>query len=242
MDKTTFEQSIYRNWATHFGQAAEITSRPGTTLIREEKYRGDKDVALWFIGKHTFAQFDPDLTDMIQGALAQFPADQSLTADALAAILGPKQIASRDRGRMLYLHPDALPAYAPPAPYIVRPLTLADAGALLALKGFMTAEEVDEGYVEVNHQIAFGCFDGKKLVAAASGYELAGFMDIGVLTHSAFRRRGLGKAVVGALCAWAIQNGYIAQYRHDLTNINSANVAQSLNFSQFGEEETLRMK
>ncbi|PKN91639.1 MAG: hypothetical protein CVU44_18840 [Chloroflexi bacterium HGW-Chloroflexi-6] len=242
MDKTSFEQNIYRNWAAHFGQAAEITSQPGTTLIREEKYRGDQDVALWYIGKHTFAQFDPDLTNMVEGALAQFPADQSLTADALAVILGSKQIASRDKGRMLYLYPGDLPAYMPPAPYVLRPLTLADAGALLALKGFLTAEEVEDGYVEVNHQIAFGCFDGNKLVAAASGYELAGFMDIGVLTHSAFRRQGLGKAVVGALSAWAIQNGYIAQYRHDLTNINSASVANSLNFSLFGEEETLWIK
>jgi len=40
-------------------------------------------------------------------------------------------------------------------------------------------------------------------------------MNIGELTHSAFQGKGLGKAVFGALCAWSIKNGYIAQYRHD---------------------------
>jgi predicted GNAT family acetyltransferase len=106
----------------------------------------------------------------------------------------------------------------------------------------MTSEEVDEGYVEIDHQIAFGCFVGKQMVAAASGYERTGFMDLGVLTHSAFRRKGLGKAVVGALCAWSTENGYIAQYRHDMTNTGSARVAQSLNFKVYAEEETLWMK
>ena len=242
MDETTFEHSIYRNWANHFGQAAEITNQPGTTLIQEEKYRGDQSVAFWYIGKHTFAQFDPDLADVLRDAMAQFPVDESLTADALASILGAKRIKDRDRCRMLYLYPGDLPDYVPPAPYLVRQMSLADAGALLALKGFVTPEEIDEGFVEVTHQIAFGCFDGAKLVAASSGYELAGFMDIGVLTHSAFRRKGLGKAVVGALCAWAIENGYIVQYRHDVTNTGSAHVAESLNFKVFGEEETLWLK
>ena len=242
MDKHTFEQTIYHNWASHFGQAAEITSQPGTTLVSEEKYRGDKEIALWYIGKRTFAQYDPDLAEVVQRAVAQFPADKSLTADDLAASVGAEKIKARDRSLALYLYPDDLPAYAPPSPYIVRPLTLADAGALLGLKGHMTSAEVDEGYVEVDHQVALGCFAGEQMVAAASGYELAGFMDIGVLTHSAHRRKGLGKAVVGALCAWASENGYIAQYRHDVTNTGSAHVAQSLNFKVYAEEETLWMK
>jgi hypothetical protein len=242
MHKSTFEQRIFCNWAEHFGQATEITGQPGTTLIQEEKYRDNKDIALWYIEKHTFAQFDPNLADVIQSAVGQFPAEKSLTADALASILGDGRINSRDRSLALYLYPDELPAYAPPTPYIVRHLTLADAGALIMLKGFMTSEDVDDGYVEIDHQIVFGCFIGKQMVAAASGYELAGFMDIGVLTHSAFRRKGLGKAVVGALCAWSIENGYIAQYRHDVTNTGSAHLAQSLNFRVFAEEETIWIK
>jgi len=242
MDKTTFEETIYQNWASHFGRAAEITGQPGTTLIQEEKYRGNKGIALWYVGKHTFVQLDPDYLDVIQNTLAQFPADESLTAQALASMLGGERVNARDRSLVLYLYPDDLPEYAPPAPYLIRPLTLADAGALIMLKGFMTSEEVDEGYVEINHPITFGCFVGKQMVAAASGYERTGFMDIGVLTHSAFRRKRLGKAVVGALCAWAIENGYIAQYRHDVTNTGSAHVAQSLNFKVYAEEETLWMK
>jgi GNAT superfamily N-acetyltransferase len=241
MDKTTFEQSIHRNWADHFGCPLEITNRPGATLLQEEKYRGNKEIALWRVGKHTFVQLDPDYLGLVQSAVAQLPAGEALTADALVAMLGAKQVSARDRSLALYLDPGDLPTYAPPTPYIIRPLTLADAGALIMLKGFMTSEEVDDGFVEVEHQIAFGCFSGRQMVAASSGYERTGFMDIGVLTHSAFRRKGLGKAVVGALCAWSAENGYIAQYRHNVENVASARVAHSLNFKPYAEEEAIWM-
>jgi hypothetical protein len=62
-------------------------------------------------------------------------------------------------------------------------------------------------------------------------------MNIGALTHFTFWYKGLGKAAIGALCAWAIENGYIAQHRHDLTNTGSAHMAQSLNFKVYTEKK-----
>ena len=105
-----------------------------------------------------------------------------------------------------------------------------------------TPEDVDEGYVEVTHQIAFGCFLDEQLVAAASGYERTGFLDIGVLTHPEFRKKGLGKSAVGALCDWANQNGMIAQYRHDVLNTSSQNVARSLNFQMYFKSEGISLR
>jgi GNAT superfamily N-acetyltransferase len=241
MDTLPFEQRIYRNWAAHFGCAPELTLQPGTTLLPEEKLRGEQEISLWYVDRHTFVRFDPALAGLFktnQGTYAQ----AALTADALAASLGAKRIEARDRGLALYLQPEDLPACTPSAPYSLRPLTLADAGALVGLKGHLTSVEVDEGFVEVDHLIAFGCFTGTQMVAAASGYEMAGFLDLGVLTHAGFRRQGLGKAVVGALCAWAGEHGYLAQYRHDVNNTGSAQLAHSLNFKPYVQEETLWIK
>jgi len=50
----------------------------------------------------------------------------------------------------------------------------ADSDLMQALHEANSPEDVDEGFVEVNHQIVFGCFAGKQLVAAASGYERTG--------------------------------------------------------------------
>ena len=93
----------------------------------------------------------------------------------------------------------------------------------------------------MDHLIAFGCLAGGQLVAAASGYERAGFMDLGVLTHPAYRGQGLGKAVVGAICEWAIARNVIAQYRCNVLNIGSHGVARKLNLRLYFKQESIWM-
>lgn len=242
MDKTIFETTLERNWATRFGQTPETLRQPGSTLLPAEKLRGEAALTLWKVGQHAFLEFDPELGKLVSDALANFPAENSLTAEALVTALGEKRIAEREQGFSRYLFPADLPASALPAPHLIRPLTLADAGSLLALKGFLTSAEVEEGYVEIEHLVAFGCFSGAQLVAASSGYEMGGFLDLGVLTHSGYRRQGLGQAVVGALCVWAHEHGYLAQYRHAAENSGSARLAESLNFKIYVEEETFWLK
>jgi predicted GNAT family acetyltransferase len=124
----------------------------------------------------------------------------------------------------------------------LRKLSGEDASAMAALHEACSAEEVEEGYVEVTHQIAFGCFQSEQLVAASSGYERTGFLDIGVLTHPGFRKKGLGKSVVGALCAWGIEKHIIPQYRHDALNLNSQHVAESLNFKPYFKTEAFTFR
>jgi len=141
-----------------------------------------------------------------------------------------------------YLFPSDLPIYSPQHPFRVRQLTTADVDAMSSLHKANTPEDVDEAFVEVDHEVVFGCLLGKQLVAAASGYERAGFLDIGVLTHPDFRKKGLGKAVVGSLCKWAIDHGLIAQYRHDALNASSEGVAKSLNFQVYFKSETVNFK
>ena len=173
--------------------------------------------------------------------LAQHPAGASLSGDDLQRAWGDGMIASRDTGLVHYLFPaDYRPCPAPP-PFTLRQLTPADAAAMALLHQACPPEDVDEGYVEVDHEIAAGCFAGDQLVAAASGYTRAGFMDLGVLTHPAYRRLGLGKAAVGALCEWTLAREMIPQYRCNVNNIGSHGVAKGLNFRLHFRQESLWM-
>ena len=69
-----------------------------------------------------------------------------------------------------------------------------------------------------------------------------GFMDIGVLTHPAHRRHGLGKTVVAALSAWSIAHNVINQYRCNSDNVGSQATALALGFRQFLTSESLRLR
>lgn len=242
MDKTTFEKTIYQNWANHFGCPIETIHKNGTSLLPEKKYEGDKIIALWHIGKHTFAQLDPAYFSSLDKLLKNLPAQTSLTCDHIQEAWGKEMILSRDLGLSYYLFPPDLPNYIPPQPFSLRQLTKTDADAMSALHDANTPEDVDEGFVEVDHQIAFGCFLDNQLIAAASGYERTGFLDIGVLTHPEFRKKGLGKSVVGSLCNWANEHNIIAQYRHNIINTGSQHVADSLNFKMYFKSESISLR
>jgi len=242
MDKQTFDNTIYQNWTYHFGYPIETAQQTGTTLLPESKYEGDKIIALWYIGKHTFVQLDPAFHSQLDELVKNLPANTSLTGEHIQKAWDDGAILSRDIGLNYYLFPQDLPDYIPPPPFTLRQLTEADAGVMSALHDANTPEDVDEGYVEVTHQIAFGCFLDGQLVSASSGYERTGFMDIGVLTHPDFRKKGLGKAVVGALCDWSNQHNVIAQYRHNILNAGSQNVAESLNFKLYFKSESFSLR
>lgn len=235
----SFEHEIHLKWTQHFGCPVTAVQESGTTLLPDEKYRGEKVVDLCYIGRHTFIQLDPAYLPPLVRALDVLPQDASLTGDDLRRLWGTGAIKSSDRGLFFYLYPPDLPNYLPAATYTLRQLTLADQAAMEDLHAALTPAEVEEGSVEVNHEVAFGCFLNDQLVAASSGYRRTGFMDIGVLTHPGFRRRGLGKAVVGRLCDWSIRQGVIAQYRCDAANSGSRAVAAALNFRLYFRSEDL---
>lgn len=238
MNRDRFDQAIFENWANHFRCPLATFQQSGTTILPLERYAGEKIIVLWHIGKHTFVQLDPAYHRQIELLMRQLPDGSSLSGVELQRGLGDGAISSHDSFLVYYLYPADLPGYAPPSPFGIRRLTEADSGLMQGLHNANSPEDVEEGYVEVSHQIVFGCFAEEELVAAASGYERAGFMDIGVLTHPGFRRKGLGKAVVGALCDWSHANGFIAQYRFNKQNVGSRGVAEGLNFKRYFSSES----
>ncbi|MBL8056879.1 MAG: GNAT family N-acetyltransferase [Anaerolineales bacterium] len=236
-----FTEILASNWTDHFQCPVSTIERNGTTLLPNEQYAKQNLVVLWHIGQHSFAVCDPFCLARLNAIAATLPANTSLSGEHLRQILGANEIVSHDVGALHYLHPADLPALASLPPFSLRQLTLPDQAHMRALADNCTAEEVDEGYVEVDHEIAFGCFFDDQLVAAASGYRRTGFMDIGVLTHSGFRRLGLGKAVVHAICEWTIAKDIIAQYRCNIHNAGSLGVARALGFKYYYSSESITL-
>ena len=234
-----FEEIIINNWASRFQCSVSTIKEGGTTLLPDEKYAHQQMIIFWQIGKHTFALFDPSYAELLKDIMIRLPINTSLSGETIRQVLGVNAIASHDIGLIHYLHPADLPHLATPHSFHVRELALSDQEPLSALHSNCTPEEVDDGYVEINHEIVFGCFHENELVSAASGYRMAGFLDIGVLTHTKFRNLGLGKVVVEALCTWAIAHDIIAQYRCDIHNAGSFGVARALKFRHYFNSESI---
>jgi len=234
-----FEEIIINNWATRFQCSVSTIGQNGTTLVPDEKYAKQNLVILWHIGKHSFALFDPSDTTLLRDILVQLPINTSLYGDNIQQVLGINAISSHDINLIHYLPPADLPDLATPRSFHVRELALSDQEYLSALRSNCTPEEVSNGYVDMNHEIVFGCFHDNELVSAASGYRMAGFINIAVLTHAKFRKLGLAKVVVGALCKWAVAHNLIAQYRCNTHNTGSRGVARSLNFRHYFSSESI---
>jgi len=238
-DRQKFEERIFATWAAHFCAAPGAAAAPGTTLLADAGYAGKGVLSLWSIGQHVFVQADPAYLPQLSQLLAGLPATTCLSAGHIRQDWGAASIHEQSEELVFYLFPPDLPAYHPAPPYILRQLTLADAGAMEALHTACTPEEAKEGYVEVTHEIAFGCFSGSTLAAASSGFTRTGFMDIGVLTHPAHRRHGLAQAVTGALAEWSARHGHMAQYRCSALNHASRRVAETLNFRLYSQSESV---
>jgi len=89
------------------------------------------------------------------------------------------------------------------------------------------------GLGEESQPIA-GHWEAEMLVAAA-GYRLWDntIAHIGVATQPAFRGRGYGTAVVSAIGAHALAQGYVLQYRTLLSNTSSIAIAHALGFQAY---------
>ena len=137
-----------------------------------------------------------------------------------AVLVGPARIA--------YLHrPLAAPAG------VVSLASPADA-RLAALRGAVGAEDWRHANLEAAEPPLFGCeVEGR--LAAAAGFErlLGRVAHIGVLTDPAHRGRGLGRAVVRAAAARALELGMLPQYQTLASNTPALRIAESLRFEPF---------
>jgi GNAT superfamily N-acetyltransferase len=150
-----------------------------------------------------------------------------VTSECLSALLPP---GARLVGpaRIAYLHE------AIAAPAGVERLTSPSDPRLGALRARVTAEEWRHANLEAAEPPLFARPVGAAL-AAAAGFERLGarVAHIGVLSDPSQRGRHLGRAVVQAAAAHALELGLLPQYQTLAANAPALRIAQSLGFEPF---------
>jgi GNAT superfamily N-acetyltransferase len=240
-----FGTIVYGYWADRFGCAREDFRRPGTAVIEDEAL-GEAGVAyVYGIDQHSVVRIDPELAHRL-GLAGRGGLSAALSADELETMIAPLRPVAMGRTLLgCYLdgrdfRPRSLPAGL--ASRRVHPGE--DDAHLHDLYDACSEIDLDEAeiYVDKPDPVIFGLFDGALLVAYASHrYWGKIIADIGVLVHPRHRNRGLGKAVVSALCEWCLDNDVVPMYRVHTDHAHSLGIARALGFQEMVVIESLEL-
>lgn len=158
-----------------------------------------------------------------------------LTAGGLLDRLVDEGVVLHDPDFLFYLPADARPKTSEVK--FARQLTQADRAAFEAFQTAAPEQDREDAFVELDHWAVFGCFDGNRLVSAASAilWDESPVADLGVLTLPDARGKRYAHAVVQSINGFCREQGYEPQYRCQLDNHASVALAKACGLMLFGK-------
>jgi GNAT superfamily N-acetyltransferase len=228
-------------WARVFGCAPERLRPSGPLVVPHSPELADySGFYLLTFGAAPVVSLPPPLLES-HGARAAAAARDGLGDEArwravfggmVEAVIGPAAIRYADRETLRPLPPDP----------DTRLLTPHDAEVFAALRRAFTDSEWEDGGSELGEHPVAGAF-ADRVLASIAGYEVWGeaIAHVSVVTHPAFRRRGLGAAAVSRIAAEALRRGLLAQYRALETNAPSLAIADRLGFQPYARSLAVRL-
>ncbi|UYO99347.1 GNAT family N-acetyltransferase [Oceanotoga sp. DSM 15011] len=188
----------------------------------------DDTIFLIFLKNKSFIQCNSKIADIIKIKINT--ENENIRFERLKEIFRDAKIDNHD----YYFYSDGAHIKEVNEEFDYRLLTKKDLNILNDMKTYCTKEELEMGFVEIDHEGIMGCFDGEKLVSAGS-YIYWGdrIGDIGILTHPEYRKRKIGRSVVSKMCDWGMMNNKIPLYRCNDLNIPSCRLANSLNLVNY---------
>ncbi len=236
-------KQISTYWSIFYKCSIQDFEKSGTQLNPVMGSDDDSILDLITINERAFLEYSPVRQNIIDSVLEKLPPDISLSIDLLRDTLGEDNILVYGADSISYLLPELFVPHPVTTEYEIKQLKIEDAELLEEMYENCDENEIDSAKVEINHPVIFGILHNEKLVAASSfiywGKDIA---DIGVIVHPQFREKGLGKAVVTALCQNGIESDKLLQFRNDVRNIGSGKIASSLGFKEFLTLETFEIK
>lgn len=221
-------------WAGHLGCApGELFSRPFRVVTHGEELAGYRGVLALFRDGGATASVPPDRASELRGLLdgLEHGGTPKAFTDALAPVaslvLGPAYL-----GYTLEIRGDGSQA---------RNLDHEDAAAVEKLREACGKTEWEHGGASLELPCS-GVFEKDQLVAL-SGYEIWGrtIAHLYIVTHPAFRGRGLGRAAVAHLARRALAAGLLPQYRTLEANTPAIRIAEALGFQRYATSMAVRL-
>lgn len=233
-----FEKAIDSIWAKAFDLSPNKFQQDGITIQKYNKLKGEEQIHVYKIGKHIVIRCSEDFYDELKQAVD--PANIIFDSNIANLKLANHTLETDHIEKVHYLFSADFKPYTQSA-FPIQQLSAEHQEALEELKSACTQYEFEDSWVSATDELSIGAFDGDKLVACASMYDWQGFADPGVLVHPDYRKRGLGKATISAICEWVLAKNRIMDYRCNIDNVASASLAESLGFTQYHSIEVYKV-
>lgn len=238
-----FSPPIQAFWAAHFLTGDRLSPGEDFTITVNPRLATDRQLMILSRSDgRVHATLRPELADRL--GLKRQPC---LSEALLRQRLREHQLQLHGADRVFHFSEDdqvGLLQEAPPPG--LRPLQAADAPAFAVFQAAASEQDLDDAFVELDHCLVWGAFEGERLVCAASMYPWADdgqtparLADVGVLTLPDQRGRGHARRVVRAIARHAFERGHEMQYRCQIDNTPSAALARSAGLHEFGRWEVL---
>jgi len=233
---TDFSPTVTRFWFGPWEGAGILHERDELLVVVDPGLTEDRRLSLLApLGGRAVARLTPEVADRIDLRGTSSAADfRRAVSDA--------GITLNDADQIFYFTDDAAKAVRVEARSPrVRPLTDDDAEVFAVFQSSASEDDLDAAWVELDHWLVVGSFEGDRLVSAASAYPWAGsrVADVGILTLPDFRGTGRARAVVRAICAEVFERGHEPQYRSQRENLGSTATALSAGLRLFGTWEVV---
>jgi GNAT superfamily N-acetyltransferase len=223
-------------WTAFFGGRPGLLSEPGTAVLPHAALAGYRGVWFFRRGDTLVISIPPDIAAPPLATLtaADFEDVERITSllhTPVARVVGPAWIGYADATTLRPCHDSR-----------ARLLTDADSAAIDALRSACPAEAWEHGGSDIGDWPLAGVFDGDTLVALAGcerwGSDIA---HLAVITHPAYRGRGLGTGAASLAAATALGHGLIPQYRTLRGNTPSLAIGARLGFVHYAESIAARL-
>lgn len=228
-------------FATLTGLAMSAVGRPvtGTVLAPAADRDGARSATSYPLPSATVVWCDPAVVGALNDLLGDV-ADQPIDSDEFVrrATAGGATLSGFGNNRVLIGDVDPPVVSMDAAARVLDRNDPDDIATLARFAAAASEDDLDEADLDLDALDPFivGLFDGDTMVAYGSGRpygDASAFDDIGVLTHPAHRRRGLGAHVVAEFIERRIASDPTRRmlYRCNTENAGSNGVAESLGFT-----------
>jgi len=233
MNTQAFHATVYGWWAKRFDCLPEEFDQPGTKIIAEEALAEKGSAHLYTIKQMAVLRAPQDLAKALKKQTAVDLASVPLDAAALNDMVGGR-LSLKSTLLDHFLDQKNFTPHPLPEGFTLRFLDGSkDDEILRDFYSRCTAEDLEEAeiYVDDPDPVILGLFDGGVMAAYASHrYWDDVLADIGILVRADYRRRGLGRAAVSALCEWCFAHDVVPMYRVFSNNLGSLRIPQALGF------------